>query len=121
MRRCHALKVFFPNKADDYHNRAWEAYNFNQIWKAVSNEPARCYDLRSNYAVMNINKWKYTGPEWFDKLLYLGRSMGHGNLGSTCYYYNLVPLFAEQLEEQTANELYSLLPDLTNLTDNEDQ
>lgn len=38
---------------------------------------ARPYDFRSNYATKNMNRWDYNGPEWFDKLLVLGRSMGH--------------------------------------------
>lgn len=105
---------FFPNEHDKPYTRMWESYNFVRMWRLVSNDHARCYDFRSHYAVRNINSWKYSGPEWFDKLLYLSRSMGHRNVKSTCYYYQLVPLFAEQLEELTAEEYHKLLPDLTN-------
>lgn len=52
-----------------------------------SDAKARIYDLRSNYAVTNINKWKYVGPEWFDKLLYLSRTMGHTTIKATAYYF----------------------------------
>ena len=45
--------------------------------------------------------------------------MGHRNVSSTCYYYQLVPLFAEQLEELTAEEYHKLLPDLTNYLSDE--
>lgn len=111
---------FFPNEYDEPYNRIWESYNFVRMWRLVSNDYARCYDFRSHYAVKNINSWRYTGPEWFDKLLYLSRSMGHRNISSTCYYYQLVPLFAEQLEELTAEEYHKLLPDLTNYFSDED-
>ena len=110
---------FFPNAYDEPYTRTWESYNFVRMWHLVSSDHARCYDFRSHYAVMNINSWKYSGPEWFDKLLYLSRSMGHRNVSSTCYYYQLVPLFAEQLEELTAEEYHKLLPDLTNYLSDE--
>lgn len=105
--------AFFPNEFGTFLPRTWEAYHFNAIWKHVSESPARAYDFRSNYAVTNINRWEYAGPEWFDKLLYLSRSMGHVSIQSTTYYYNLVPLFAEQLTELTACGLSEILPDLT--------
>ena len=111
---------FFPNEYDEPYTRMWESYNFVRMWYLVSNDHARCYDFRSHYAVRNINSWKYTGPEWFDKLLYLSRSMGHRDISSTCYYYQLVPLFAEQLEALTAGEYHKLLPDLTNYLSDED-
>lgn len=111
---------FFPNEYDEPYTRAWESYNFVRMWRLVSHDHARCYDFRSHYAVRNINSWKYTGPEWFDKLLYLSRSMGHRDVSSTCYYYQLVPLFAEQLEALTAGEYHKLLPDLTNYLSDED-
>ena len=108
-------KAFFPNQYGDFYSRVWESYQFKRIWGKVSGEKARCYDLRSNYAVRNINSWRYTGPDWIDKLLYLSRSMGHKNLSSTCYYYNLVPLFAEQLEEMTETDFDEILPDIPNI------
>lgn len=111
---------FFPNEYDEPYSRTWESYNFVRMWRLVSNDYARCYDFRSHYAVKNINSWKYTGPEWFDKLLYLSHSMGHRNVSSTCYYYQLVPLFAVQMEELTAEEYHKLLPDLTNYFFDED-
>ena len=107
-------KAFFPNEHGDYLSRTHLPYQFNNAWKEVSSERARIYDLRSNYAVTNINKWRYMGPEWFDKLLYLSRSMGHTTIESTAYYYNLVPLFAEQLDELCSPGFMEILPDLTN-------
>jgi len=106
-------EAFFPNEFGTYIPRTWESYHFKQAWKDISDKPARVYDLRSNYAVTNINSWENVGPEWFDKLLYLSRSMGHSTIGGTTYYYNLVPIFAKQLEKISGSNLGELLPDLT--------
>ncbi len=113
-------KIFFPNKNDNFYGIMWQATAFRKIWKTISSEPARAYDLRSLYAVTNINSWDYDGTEWFDKLLYLSHSMGHRKIESTCYYYQLVPLFFKQLEELTGHALHDLLPDLTNFFDHEE-
>jgi hypothetical protein len=113
-------KIFFPNKNDNFHGIAWHANAFRKIWKTISSEPARAYDLRSFYAVTNINSWDYDGTEWFDKLLFLSHSMGHRKIESTCYYYQLVPLFFKQLEKLTGQALHDLLPDLTNFFDYEE-
>ncbi|HBS88277.1 MAG: hypothetical protein A2W91_04270 [Bacteroidetes bacterium GWF2_38_335] len=113
-------KIFFPNKNGGYYGIAWQSNNFRKIWKIISSEPARAYDLRSLYAVANINSWDYDGTEWFDKLLFLSHSMGHRQIESTCYYYQLVPLFFKQLEELTGQDLHNLLPDLTNFFEYEE-
>ena len=105
-------KAFFPNEFGEFLPRTWESHHFNKIWKKISDEPARCYDLRANYAVTNINRWKFSESEWFDKLLYLSRSMGHSCINSTTYYYNLVPLFAEQLRDLSEPGLQEILPNL---------
>ena len=112
--------IFFPNKNDDFRGIAWQSNNFRKIWKTLSNEPARAYDLRSLYAVTNINSWDYDGTEWFDKLLFLSHSMGHRRIESTCYYYQLVPLFFKQLEELTGQALNDLLPNLKNFFEYEE-
>jgi integrase len=113
-------KIFFPNNNDNFYGIAWQANNFRNIWRSISIEPARAYDLRSLYAVNNINSWNYDGTGWFDKLLYLSHSMGHRKIESTCYYYQLVPLFFKQLEELTGQALHDLLPDLTNFFEYEE-
>lgn len=114
-------KAFFPNEHGDFLSRTHLPYQFNNAWKKVSSERARIYDLRSNYAVANINKWRYVGPEWFDKLLYLSRSMGHATIESTAYYYNLVPLFAEQLDQLSSPGFKEMLPDLTNYYEDDEE
>ena len=39
--------------------------------------------------------------------------MGHTTIKATAYYYNLVPLFADQLNELSGSGLTEILPDLT--------
>lgn len=112
--------AFFPNRYGNYLTERWLANNFNKLWKGISDSKARSYDFRSNYAVKNINSWQYTGPEWFDKFLYLSRSMGHAKLSSTAYYYHLVPIFAEQIKELTEQGLNDMLPNLKDFY-NEDE
>lgn len=114
-------KAFFPNEFGDHFSRTWLPYHFSRLWTMFSDAKARIYDLRSNYAVININKWKYVGPEWFDKLLYLSRTMGHTTIKATAYYYNLVPLFADQLNELSGSGLTEILPDLTDYYTNEEE
>lgn len=53
---------FFLNEYDEPYTKTWESSNFTRMWRLVSNDHARFYDLRSHYAVRNINSWKYTGP-----------------------------------------------------------
>lgn len=112
-------EAFFPDEHGSFLRCTWGHYHFNLAWKTVSNEPARVYDLRSNYAVANINRWKNIGAGWLDKFLYLSRSMGHRSINSTAYYYNLVPVFAEQLERLSGSNLGEILPDLTDLCNEE--
>ena len=114
-------KAFFPNEFGDHFSRTWLPYHFSRLWTMFSDAKARIYDLRSNYAVTNINKWKYVGPEWFDKLLYLSRTMGHTTIKATAYYYNLVPLFADQLNELSGSGLTEILSDLTDHYTNEEE
>lgn len=113
-------EIFFSNYKDTFYGIAWHSNAFRNIWKTISREPARAYDLRSLYAVTNINSWDYDGVEWFDKLLYLSHSMGHREIKSTCYYYQLVPFFFNQLEKLTGQALQDLLPDLTDFFENEE-
>lgn len=113
-------EIFFSNYKNAFNGIAWHSNAFRNIWKTISREPARAYDLRSLYAVTNINSWDYDGIEWFDKLLYLSHSMGHRKIKSTCYYYQLVPFFFNQLEKLTGQALQDLLPDLTDFFENEE-
>lgn len=106
-------RVFFPSPEDTEHFPYWQAEMFNIAWNKISKEDARPYDFRSNYAVRNINSWKLGEPKWIDKFAYLSRSMGHNDLQSTAYYYQLVPMFREKLEQQTGENLKKLMPDMS--------
>lgn len=103
---------FFPNRHDCYHRPAWAEYHFRIIWKEVSKEPARLYDLRSNYAVVNVTRWKELGFELHDKFLYLSRTMGHRHVRSTYGYFNLSPALADKIRIQTEESFNNLLPQL---------
>jgi len=103
---------FFPNKDDCFHRPAWAEYHFRIIWKEVSKEPARLYDLRSNYAVVNVTRWKDLGFELHDKLLYLSRTMGHRHVRSTYKYFNLSPALADKIKSLTEESFNNLLPKL---------
>jgi len=113
--------VFFPNERDSYHSISWQASYFRRIWSAISTEDARAYDFRSHYAVANINSWEQKGPEWLDKLLYLSRSMGHTKIESTCYYFQLTPMFGDLLEKLTSKGIKDITPNLTDFFNYEDE
>lgn len=114
-------KMFFPSHDDKVHLKRWQSDYFRRVWKTISDRPARAYDLRSHYAVTNINSWDYDNTDWIDKLLYLSRSMGHKKISSTCYYYQLVPSYYKTLAECSGSNLESLLPNLDNFFEHEDQ
>lgn len=105
-------QMFFPNINDDAHTPHWADYHFRQIWAKVSSEPARPYDLRSHYAVVNITSWKGLGYGIHDKLLYLSRTMGHRSLSSTYWYFNLSPGLADKIKQCSEESFNSLLPKL---------
>jgi len=103
---------FFPNKNDCFHRPAWAEYHFRIIWKEISKKPARLYDLRSNYAIVNVTRWKDVGFELQDKLLYLSRTMGHRHVRSTYRYFNLSPVLADKIKRLTEESFNNLLPKL---------
>lgn len=65
---------------------------------------------RHNYAVENINQWIGEGFEFFSKLVYLSKSMGHASLESTKYYFNLVSAMADILLELTGRDFDNIMP-----------
>ena len=104
---------FFPNRNDGFQRPAWAEYHFRIIWKEVNNkEPARLYDLRSNYAVANVTRWNELGFVIHDKLLYLSRTMGHRHISSTFGYFNLSPTLADKIKNLTEASFNNLLPKL---------
>lgn len=105
-------QMFFPDADDGPHRPHWAEYHFRQIWVKVSSEPARPYDMRSHYAVVNITGWKGLGYGVHDKLLYLSRTMGHRSLSSTYWYFNLPPGLADKIRQCSEESFNSLLPKL---------
>ena len=105
-------KTFFPNAKDRPHRPNWAEYHFRKIWKVISKDPCRIYDLRSHYAVQNVTRWKGLGYEIHQKLLYLSRSMGHRELSSTYGYFNLTPNLADKIRSCCEDSFNSLLPNL---------
>jgi len=110
---------FFPDRDDHFHRPAWADYHFRIVWKEVSQEPARPYDLRSHYAVANVTRWKGIGFEFHDKLLYLSRTMGHRQVRSTCKYFNLTPALADKIKNLTEESFNNLLPELSEYEEQE--
>ena len=88
-------------------------YQFEKRWNKVNSNHAVPYDLRHNYAVRNINHWIATGFEFYDKFLYLSKSMGHSSLESTKYYYSLVPKMAGIMHNCDNGSFNALVPDVT--------
>lgn len=105
-------QMFFPDADDGPHRPHWAEYQFRQIWIKVSSEPARPYDMRSHYAVVNITGWKGLGYGVHDKLLYLSRTMGHRSLSSTYWYFNLPPGLADKIRQCSEESFNGLLPKL---------
>lgn len=105
-------QMFFPDADDCPHRPHWAEYHFRQIWVKVSSEPARPYDMRSHYAVVNITGWKGLGYGVHDKLLYLSRTMGHRSLSSTYWYFNLSPGLADKIRQCSEESFNGLLPKL---------
>lgn len=100
----------FPDIHDKCHKPRWGWYYFSIIWQRVSQAPAREYDMRSMYAVLNISKWENHGFELSGKLLILSRSMGHRDINSTFGYFHLTPMLADKLRRNTSPGFSELCP-----------
>ncbi|KKM08519.1 integrase [Clostridiales bacterium PH28_bin88] len=110
----HALhprrKYFFPASKGSFLTNRWVVHNFCKLWYKHNTPHATAYELRHNYAVENINQWIGEGFEFFSKLVYLSKSMGHASLESTKYYFNLVPAMADILLELTGRDFDNIVP-----------
>lgn len=105
-------KYFFPAPKGSALTNGWVVYNFNQMWHKHNKSHATAYELRHNYAVENINQWTGEGFEFYSKLVYLSKSMGHGSLESTKYYFHLVPAMADILSELTGRDFDNIVPEV---------
>ena len=104
-------KYFFPNSKGRYFTRQWVQSNYKTLWSFCNLSYSTAYELRHNYATLNINNWNHEGFGFHSRLLYLSRSMGHSVLESTKYYYSLVPNLADIMKELTNESFNALLPD----------
>ena len=68
--------------------------------------------LRHHYAITNINQWIKNGFDFYDKLLYLSKSMGHSSLESTKYYYTLIPAMANVIELLSNDDFEIIVPEV---------
>lgn len=113
IRKQYAHRVyFFPARRNTCHTRAWVQANFRLLWNKHNGAHVTAYELRHHYAIENINRWTDEGFGFEAKLLYLSKSMGHSTLESTKYYYSLVPGIASILEEKTAVDFDSIVPEV---------
>ena len=105
-------EFFFSSARGSFYTQQWVVVNFRQLWYKYNNAHAVAYQLRHNYAIENINQWVGEGFDFFDKLLYLSRSMGHSDLESTKYYYSLVPALSGILSRLTGENFNNTIPNL---------
>ena len=101
---------FFPTSRGSSLTNGWVVYNFRKLWHKHNTPHATAYELRHNYAVENINQWIGESFEFFSKLVYLSKSMGHASLESTKYYFHLVPAMADILLELTGRDFDNIVP-----------
>ena len=109
---CPNRSYFFPGKLGGFISQQWLDDIFRKLWDKANTAYCRLYDLRHNYATQNINSWLSAGLSYEPKLVYLSKSMGHRDVESTKYYYSLVPMMAETLEQQTGASFDELIPEV---------
>ena len=105
-------EYFFPVDKDRGRSMVWVWKTFNKIWGHISENHATAYDLRHNYAIENINRWTEQGFDFFDKLVYLSKSMGHSTIENTRYYYSLVPSMSSLLKDKTEAGFDDIIPEV---------
>jgi integrase len=105
-------KYFFPSHNGSYITNQWVVYNFHTLWHKHNTLHATAYELRHNYAVENINQWIGKGFEFYSKLVYLSKSMGHRSIESTKYYFSLVPTMADILLERSGFDFDNIVPEV---------
>ena len=103
---------FFPSgSGTSFHDSSWVTWNFKNIWQSCNLTRTIAYDLRHNYAVENINQWIGEGFN-FSKLVYLSKSMGHCELESTKYYFQLVPALSDIMDNLTGQDFDEIVPEV---------
>ena len=104
---------FFESVKGNCYSKVWVSDNFSALWTKANGKKGRivAYDLRHNYAEMNINSWQDDVFGIGDKLQYLSKSMGHRYTRSTLYYYSIVPRLADTIREKTETGFNGIIPD----------
>lgn len=105
-------EYFFVSRDNVRFNSSWLGDNFRTIWNSVNSSHATAYDLRHNYAIENINRWTNEGFDFYDKIAYLSKSMGHVTLESTKYYYSIVPNLSSIITNQTNETFDWIVPEV---------
>lgn len=107
-------EYFFPDHMGrSVHPNYWVERHFKKLWIQVSGAEAVPYAFRHHYAVTNINQWIGEGFDFFDKLVYLSKSMGHCAIESTKGYYSLVPAISSILKEKTEIDFNEIIPEVS--------
>lgn len=105
-------EYFFPSIRNSHFNRGWVTKNFNLLWRKANTSHATAYEFRHHYAVTNLNQWVGQGFEFYDRLVYLSKSMGHTTIESTKYYYSIIPGLSEILRNQTQTGSEWMMPEV---------
>lgn len=105
-------EYFFVSRDNTRFSSHWLTDNFRIIWDSVNSSHATAYDLRHNYAIEHINRWTDEGFNFYDKIAYLSKSMGHVTLESTKYYYSIVPNLSSIMEKQTNESFDWIVPEV---------
>ncbi len=109
---CPGREYFFPAPNGSFLTNQWVLLNFRELWFKHNTSYTTAYELRHNYAVENINQWVGEGFEFFSKLVYLSKSMGHSSLESTKRYFHLVPAMSDILLRLTEADFDDIVPEV---------
>ena len=103
-------KAFFPTADDGYHRNDWLCRQFSCAWYKGNTAHATAYDLRHHYVIANIYSWREQGIGYglTDRLLALSKSLGHGSIASTLYYFSLVPASGGGMDDELEQALERL-------------
>lgn len=105
--------AFFPNHSGGYFVGTWLTIKFRKLWYKYNQRRAVSYCFRHHYAIDNINSWNGISiDDAYDKLLSLSRSMGHGKLADTLYYYSLSPQYANNMRELSSHNINQIIHDI---------
>ena len=94
-------EAFFPDAEGKPHRNDWLCRQFSYAWYKGNTARATAYDLRHHYVIANIYSWREQGIGYglTDRLLALSKSLGHGSIASTLYYFSLVPAFEGEMDD----------------------